>query len=312
MPPKLFINNKFNVWNLPVKAKVLLISNINQAIAGPECLYNLCSIYGDVLTVRILAHKPDCALVEFTSASFAHIARENLDNMEVKGNKMVVSFSRYDTIKLPEVPDDNIKEFGNEEYVKLRRYKSEELKSSNMKKIVAPSATLHVGNCPPEFSPNDLKDIFIESGLKVTDVIGIAKRTVTRKKETDNPSRMFCYIEFADVDEALLGLAQVANSNGIRLTFSKDTIEKIKKGYEEKSIPLVEGDDVPPLAPLVEKKVEVVVEEKKPEEDKPEEAESESTQEAEEGVSEGSGSAGNPLLDAIVDSPKRMEDENDE
>jgi len=264
MPPKLFINQKFNVWNLPSKARVLLISNINKEIAGPDCLYNLCSIYGDVARVRIFAHKPDCALVEFTSATFAHVARENLDNVEVKGNKMVVSFSHYDRIKLPQEegkPEDpNIKDFESEEFVKMRRFRSEELKAMNCKKIVAPSTTLHVGNVPPESSPNDLKDIFIESGLKVTDVVGIAKKSIKRTKESDNPSRMFCYVEFAEIDEALLGLAQVANANGIKLTFTKDTIEKVKKGYEIKGLldTLLEGDDVPPLAPLVEKKVEPV------------------------------------------------------
>ena len=45
---------KFNPWNLPEKAKVLLISALPGPITKPEELFNLFSNYGDVNRVKIL------------------------------------------------------------------------------------------------------------------------------------------------------------------------------------------------------------------------------------------------------------------
>ena len=95
-PLNIYIDPKFNYWNLPVKARVLLISNVPQvsfstaksgreeyynnlllvqAICMPDLLFNLFSFYGDVERIKILRRKTTCALVEFSTATFAAIAR---------------------------------------------------------------------------------------------------------------------------------------------------------------------------------------------------------------------------------------------
>merc|ERR1711874_860629 len=110
--------------------------------------------------------------------------------------------------------------------------------------------------------------IFIDAGLKVTGVLGIAKKFVRRNSEEENPPRMICFVEFSEVDEAVLGMSLFSNKEGIKIIFSKEGVEKVKKGYEDKNMgdSLVEEDAVPPLPPLVEKKEPAKVEEEKAEE----------------------------------------------
>ena len=88
-------------------------------------MYNLFSFYGDVERVKILRRKTNCALVEFTTSSFACIARDHLDQSLIRGELLVVTFSRFDRVRMPHEiglpPDDNTQDFSGPEYQKLRR-----------------------------------------------------------------------------------------------------------------------------------------------------------------------------------------------
>ena len=127
-------------------------------------LYNLFSFYGDVERVKILRKKNNCALVEFSTATFACIARDHLDQSTIRGERLVVTFSRFDRVRMPQEiglpPDDNTQDFSGTEHQKFKRfvvfelldcrnsllyrYWTEELKKNNMRKIIAPTSTIHV------------------------------------------------------------------------------------------------------------------------------------------------------------------------
>jgi hypothetical protein len=81
----------------------------------------------------------------------------------VKGEMLVVTFSRFDRVKMPYEanlpPDDMTKDFSGVEYQKFRRsgsatqtvipfnavrYWNEDLKRQNMKKIMKPTSTIHI------------------------------------------------------------------------------------------------------------------------------------------------------------------------
>jgi len=251
----LYIDRKFNFWNLPVKARVLLVSNVPQIICQPDLLYNLFSFYGDVERVKILRRKTNCALVEFTTSSFACIARDHLDQSLIRGELLVVTFSRFDRVRLPHEiglpPDDNTQDFSGPEYQKLRRYWNEELKKNNMRKIISPTATMHISGVQPGKSPNDVKRLFENFGLSVVDCVGV---NVKKKKRLDGEEglstgvagagRMFCYVQFATVDDCIVGLSQFGNSAGMRISFAKDNLETLKQNCIEKNLPLVEGDQI--------------------------------------------------------------------
>merc|ERR1711936_449251 len=89
------IEKRFNIWNLPQKAKVLLVSNLPLTIAKPKALFYLFSFYGDIPRIKILPQKLNAALIEFSSATFACIARNHLDQLILMGQTLFVSFSKY-------------------------------------------------------------------------------------------------------------------------------------------------------------------------------------------------------------------------
>lgn len=247
----LYIDKKFNYWNLPTKARVLLISNVPQAICQPDLLYNLFSFYGDVDRVKILRKKNNCALVEFTTATFACIARDHLDQASIKGERLVVTFSRFDRVRMPEeigLPGDvNTKDFSGPEYQKFKRYWSEDMKKNNMRKIITPTSTIHISGLQAGTSPNDVKRLFENFGLCVAEVVGVAVKSKKKKDGEVIPlppgsPRMFCYVQFASVEDGLVGLSQFGNSAGMRISFAKDNLETLKKNCIEKKLPLILGD----------------------------------------------------------------------
>lgn len=135
----LFVDPRFRYWNLPAKARVLGVK-CSQALNSPELLYNL---HFTVTSsgFKIIRRKTDCALIEFTTATTAAIARDYIDNL-VTGNPARCTFSRFDRVRLPNeigIPDDGqTKDLLRRRIQTSKRYGTEELKKANMKKIVGP------------------------------------------------------------------------------------------------------------------------------------------------------------------------------
>ena len=99
--------------------------------------------------IKIIRRANSCALIEFSTATFACIARDHLDQATLRGEKLVVTFSKYDRVRLPHeagLPaDGNTKDFSGREYDKYKRYRTEDLKKNNMRKIIEPTSTIHIG-----------------------------------------------------------------------------------------------------------------------------------------------------------------------
>jgi hypothetical protein len=129
----------------------------------------------------------------------------------------------------------------------MRRYQSETLKQNNMRKIIKPTPILHINNIPADKCANDIKDYLNSFNLNVTNCLGIAVKTKA-KAGKENAPRMFCYMEFATVDEALLGMAQLGNKSGMRISFAKDGIDYIKRNCTEKKLVMLTNDQIPPAS----------------------------------------------------------------
>ena len=114
-------------------------------------LYNVFSFYGDVERIRIIRKDEQNlkALVQFTTASHACMARDYLDQVTIRGAQLAVSFSRHNGVRtareVGREEDGGTKDFSGAGYSKYRRYATEDLKRSNMKKITKPTSTIHIG-----------------------------------------------------------------------------------------------------------------------------------------------------------------------
>ena len=77
---------------------VLLISNIPEQIANVDNIFNMVGMYGDVMFVKILRNKLDCAMVQMAKPHHAQQVKQCLDHAKIGGNKLCVSFSRVDNL----------------------------------------------------------------------------------------------------------------------------------------------------------------------------------------------------------------------
>ena len=188
------IDKRFNFWNLPSKAKVLLVSNIPQEIAKPKALFCLFSFYGDIPKIKILPKKQNAAFIEFATATMACIARNNLDQVKIRDKKLYVSFSKYHEIKQNnEEEAPFIMDFSGEEYKLLQRYNVETNFVPNLKRVCKPSQCLHINNFPKGHTVNNIRATIEGVGLNILDIVG-CKKLKEKDVNPDKPSRAFVYV----------------------------------------------------------------------------------------------------------------------
>jgi len=142
-------------------------------------------------------------------------------------------------------PDNLTKDFTGPQYKMMRRYQTETLKQNNMRKMIKPTNVLHINNIPADKCTNDIQAYLNNFGLNVVNCLGIAVKTKVKEGKTNAP-RMFCYMEFASLDHAVLGMALLGNKSGMRISFAKDGVEIIKRNCTEKKLVMLANDQIPP------------------------------------------------------------------
>ena len=248
---KTIIDKKFNFWNLPSKARVLLVSNIPLEIAKPKPLFYLFSMYGDIPKIKILPRKLNAALIEFSTATMACIARNNLDQVEVMDKKLFVSFSKYHEIQQFEDSEANfIVDFTAPEYKLVQRFSKKELIPINLRKISKPMKCVHINNFNKGFTVSKAKALLAESGITAVDIVGI-KKLKEKDVSPDTPSRAYIFVDFKDISDATLCLALIGgatagppNPAGMRISFCESSVEAERtKNEADKKMVVVGMDD---------------------------------------------------------------------
>ena len=225
-----------------------------MTIAKPKPLFYLFSFYGDIPRIKILPQKLNAALIEFSSATYACIARNHLDQLIVNNCKLFVSFSKHHEIKPPEDDsntDNNLyMDFMGPAFQKLQRFNREELVSASLKRICKPSQHVHINNFPTGTTVNNIKQIIECLGIHIVEskyllncatilittlflclflihspcLLVFGARKAKEKVVEGRPSRAYIFAKFKDVSDAVMcvtlagGLCQsLANPEGLRL-----------------------------------------------------------------------------------------------
>jgi len=149
----------------------ILVSQIPDEMANPDSISNLFGHYGDVMKVKVLHNKKDCALIQMAKPHQAALCRQFLDQQKIDNNTLCVSFSRIQGIRMPtEIDienDKNTKDFTNIKGV--HRFRNHMIAAKLSKNLCHPTAMLHVANMPDEFKAIDLQKYLVEEGLTVKD-----------------------------------------------------------------------------------------------------------------------------------------------
>jgi len=246
------IDKKFNFWNLPKSARILLVSNVPPEIAKPKSLFHLFSFYGDVVRVKILPHKtPDVALVEFETATQACIARNHLDQVQMKDHKLVVSFSRFGEIRASPGDEGLMEDFTGPDFDILHRFSKEDLSIVNLKRISGPRNCLHINNIPQGTNLDQVKALFENKGVPVQDMIAIRKKREKSSAKSVSSSAVV-FIQVANTSDALIAMALVGGSlaskdvpAGLRVSFTEANISAERKKVEENKEMEVAGNNEP-------------------------------------------------------------------
>ncbi len=252
------LNARFNVWNLPSNARVLLVSNVPAALAKPNALFNLFGFYGNVARVKILRRQLKTALIEFDTASFAAIARDNLDNFSIDpDHKLVVSFSRFTRVRTAQVPPDAdsspdaagglAQDFTlTPELQRRRRYATWEQLLANRRRITPPSPVIHVGASPTMSTSLQVLTSHLESsGLAVKASFATESKVACEKRRGGG---RLAYLEMSGgAGPAALALALVhgltlSTEEVLRVSFTgSNTLEEEKaKVMENKNLVVIE------------------------------------------------------------------------
>jgi len=213
---------KWNFWNLPAKAKVLLVSNLHSKLVNHLAMFNLFGHYGDVLKVKLFRDDEqklrNIAMIEFRTATFAMLARNMLDQESILGQKLVVSFSRYEKIVTEEeLGIENcgkwiIRSFEDQEYMKYRRFATEDRMKSNLPTCyVKPTATLMAFNFSSDCSPSKIIEIIKRNGFQIIDTLALQMHSASMDRDQNylqncDKRRKFL-VEFPDTSSALMALA---------------------------------------------------------------------------------------------------------
>ena len=125
--------------------------------AMPEMLFNLFSIYGNVVKVKIFFKRRDMGLVQFEDHQQAVNAKTNLDNIPFLGSNLLVSISRNSFINMPasEKKAAFCRDYANSPF---HRYKI--AGSKNFQNMFPPSNILHVSNLSDQMNEHFFRQLF--------------------------------------------------------------------------------------------------------------------------------------------------------
>ncbi|OVA01450.1 RNA recognition motif domain [Macleaya cordata] len=136
----------------------VLVSNLNSDKIDEDKLFNLFSIYGNIVRIKLLRNKPDHALVQMGDGFQAELAVHFLKGAMLFGKRLEVNFSKYPTITT--APDTH--EYSNSNLNRFNRNASK-----NYRYCCSPTKMIHLSTLPQDITEEDIVAHFEEHGTIV-------------------------------------------------------------------------------------------------------------------------------------------------
>lgn len=182
----------------------LIVSNLNTDKTNEDKLFNLFSLYGNIVRIKVLHNKPDLALVEMADGFQAELAVHYLKGAMLFGNKLEVNYSKYPSI----TPAPDAHDYINSG---LNRFNSNVVK--NYRHCCAPTKMIHVSALPQDVSEDALLAHLSEHGS----VVGTKLFEVNGKRQA-----LVLFESEEEATEALVSKhASPLEGNTIRISFSQ-------------------------------------------------------------------------------------------
>ncbi|KAL3533375.1 hypothetical protein ACH5RR_006896 [Cinchona calisaya] len=136
----------------------VLISNLNSDRMDEDKLFNLFSIYGNIVRIKLLRNKPDHALVQMGDGFQAELAVHFLKGAKLFGKRLEVNFSKHPNI----TTGADTHEYSNSN---LNRFNRNAAK--NYRYCCSPTKMVHLSTLPQEVTEEDIVAHLEEHGTIV-------------------------------------------------------------------------------------------------------------------------------------------------
>ncbi|KAG9150738.1 hypothetical protein Leryth_002901 [Lithospermum erythrorhizon] len=133
----------------------LLVSNLNPDEINEDKLFNIFSIYGNIMRIKLLRNKPDHALVEMSDGLQAELAVNFLKGAMLFGKRLEVNFSKHPHITSG--PDTH--DYSNSN---LNRFNRNAAK--NYRYCCSPTKMIHLSSLPQDVLEEDILTHLQEHG----------------------------------------------------------------------------------------------------------------------------------------------------
>lgn len=165
----------------------LLLTNVNPEKIDEDKLFNLFSMYGNIVRIKLLKNKPDHALVQMADGIQAELALRFLKGAILFGKKLELTSSKYPNI----TPTPDTREFARSN---LNRFNNNSTK--NYRHCCAPTKMIHVSAFPLDSTEDEISAHLREHGTiintKLMEVNGKRQALVLFENEEQATEALVC------------------------------------------------------------------------------------------------------------------------
>ncbi|KAK7270421.1 hypothetical protein RIF29_23541 [Crotalaria pallida] len=165
----------------------ILASNLNPDRIDEDKLFNLFSLYGNIVRIKLLRNKPDHALIQMGDGFQAELAVHFLKGTVLFGKRMEVNYSKHPTI----IQGADTREYANSN---LNRFNRNAAK--NYRYCCSPTKMIHLSTLPQDITEEDIESLVQEHGIivniKVFEANGKIQALVQFETEDEATEALVC------------------------------------------------------------------------------------------------------------------------
>ncbi|XP_042390781.1 polypyrimidine tract-binding protein homolog 3-like isoform X1 [Zingiber officinale] len=165
----------------------ILVTNLDPDKIDEDKLFNLFSMYGNIIRIKLLRNKPDHALVQMEDGFQAELAVHFLKGSLLFGKRLELNFSKYPSI----TPASDTHEYASSS---LNRFNNNAVK--NYKYCCSPTKMIHLSSLPQDITEEEILSHLEEHGTvvntKLFEVNGKKQALVLFEDEAQATEALVC------------------------------------------------------------------------------------------------------------------------
>ncbi|MED6126422.1 hypothetical protein PIB30_078326 [Stylosanthes scabra] len=165
----------------------ILVANLNPDRIDEDKLFNLFSIYGNIIRIKLLRNKPDHALIQMGDGFQAELAVHFLKGAMLFGKRLEVNFSKHPNIT---------QGADTHEYVNSNLNRFNRNAAKNYRYCCSPTKMIHLSTLPQDITEEDIISLVEEHGTivnsKVFEMNGKKQALVQFETEEQATEALVC------------------------------------------------------------------------------------------------------------------------